>query len=374
MITVAGAATYVVDPYGTGDFPTIQAALDAVLDGDVIELTDGTFFGPGNRDLDYLGKAVVVRSQSDDPELCTINSQGCPNDPHRGVSFHSREGPGSVLAGVTITNGYVDGDQWHEWTGGGVQCYNGSAPTLLNCIFLANQARNGAGVYCRDGCSLTIEDCVFLNNYAFRWGAGGLYVYLNSSATVTNCIFDSNRADDYGAGVLLWTGCAAKLDNCTFVHNTVDHGGGGGVSMGDDSEVSLINCTFSGNAASQGGGIYPHPHSIAVATLHNTIIAFSTEGQAISDGDVLLICCDLYGNAGGDWVGSIASQHGSNGNIREDPLFCGPADFRLHCSSPCAPFSPPNPECDLIGAWPVGCGGSPVCTSTWGGIKAMFRR
>ena len=48
-------------------------------------------------------------------------------------------------------------------------------------------------------------------------------------------------------------------------------------------------------------------------------------------------------------------------------------DFYIDCNSPCAPFSPPNPECDLIGAWPVGCGGSPAEKTTWGAMKALFR-
>ncbi|MCK4414565.1 MAG: hypothetical protein KAY32_13585 [Candidatus Eisenbacteria sp.] len=47
----AGAETYLVLPDGTGDFPTIQAAIDAALDGDEILLADGTFTGDGNRDL-----------------------------------------------------------------------------------------------------------------------------------------------------------------------------------------------------------------------------------------------------------------------------------------------------------------------------------
>ena len=34
------AATYVVNPDGTGDLPTIQAAINAALGGDIIELTD----------------------------------------------------------------------------------------------------------------------------------------------------------------------------------------------------------------------------------------------------------------------------------------------------------------------------------------------
>ena len=57
---VAMADEYVVLPDGTGDFPTIQAAIAAVADGDVILLAAGTFTGEGNRDLDFLGKGITV--------------------------------------------------------------------------------------------------------------------------------------------------------------------------------------------------------------------------------------------------------------------------------------------------------------------------
>jgi len=63
----AWSDTCLVRPDGSGDFATIQAALDAARDGDVIELADGTFTGEGNRDVHFLGKAVTVRSQSADP-------------------------------------------------------------------------------------------------------------------------------------------------------------------------------------------------------------------------------------------------------------------------------------------------------------------
>lgn len=92
-------------------------------------------------------------------------------------------------------------------------------------------------------------------------------------------------------------------------------------------------------------------------------------------GNLSAHCTDLYGNAGGDWTPGIQHLLGINGNICEDPLFCDPenGDFTLHCDSPCAPFTPPNPECDLIGARPVGCGETPVMESTWGGIKTIFK-
>jgi hypothetical protein len=60
LLPAAGATTYVVHPDGTGDSPTIQAAIDASSDGDVVELTNGTFTGDGNRDL--VGTGVDVLS------------------------------------------------------------------------------------------------------------------------------------------------------------------------------------------------------------------------------------------------------------------------------------------------------------------------
>lgn len=117
----------------------------------------------------------------------------------------------------------------------------------------------------------------------------------------------------------------------------------------------------------------------SLLSVDNTTVAFSTLGRALdSYGGASagpLACCDFYGNAGGDWVGCVASQYGVNGNISEDPLFCDPGnqDFTLHADSPCAPFTSPNPECDLIGAWPVGCGPTPTAETTWGAIKALYR-
>ncbi len=111
--------------------------------------------------------------------------------------------------------------------------------------------------------------------------------------------------------------------------------------------------------------------------LENTIIAFSGSGQAITcyDGGVTLYCCDLYGNAGGDWVGTIADQYGHDGNISEDPLFCGDENpdepLSLDRGSPCAADA--NPDCGLIGAWDVGCGWTAVAPASWGTIKTMFR-
>lgn len=429
----AAATTHVVRPDGTGDFPTIQAAIDACAGGDIIELTDGTFVGAGNRDIDFSGKAVEVRSQSGTPFACVVDCEAGPGDPHRGFVFQSGEGPTTVLSGVAIIHGY----QFSP--GGGLLC-DASSPTISDCWFFTNNTPDmGAGVFCQD-CSPTFTGCVFLENGSGGGLAGGGMACMQSSPTITDCVFRRNLCQS-AAGLYCFLQSAPILRECHFEENTaIAAGGYGGGLFAFNASPELYDCTFEGNAADRGAGIafynycnpilercsfvdnsahdgggayclyYASPdltdctfwgnHAVAYGgaiwcgdsaptlerctlvadsagiagggmhlnrsdpTLENTIIAFATGGSAVYCYDgasaPLLSCCDLYGNAGGDWVGCIASQAGVSGNIALDPLFCDGADgdFRLDSDSPCAPFTDPNPECDLIGAWSVGCSSS----------------
>ena len=116
----------------------------------------------------------------------------------------------------------------------------------------------------------------------------------------------------------------------------------------------------------------------ATAWIDNCVFAYNFLAIECYPGDAhaTLTCRDIFGYTHGNWVGCIADQYGIDGNISEDPQFCDLAagDLTLECTSPCAPHTPPNPECDLIGAWPVGCGGTAVQRSTWGEVKALFRK
>ena len=72
-----------VDDDAPADFSTIQAALDAAAAGDTIIVRDGIYTGTGNRDIDFGGKAVHLRSENG-PQNCIINCQGTELEPHRG--------------------------------------------------------------------------------------------------------------------------------------------------------------------------------------------------------------------------------------------------------------------------------------------------
>jgi hypothetical protein len=73
----AMATTYLVNPDGSGDFATIQDAIDASSADDTILLGDGTFTGVGNRDLE-IRRPLIFMSAGGDPALCVVDAEGEP--------------------------------------------------------------------------------------------------------------------------------------------------------------------------------------------------------------------------------------------------------------------------------------------------------
>jgi hypothetical protein len=176
----------------TAEYPTIQAGIDAAVNGDTVLVADGTYKGDGNKDLDFTGKAITVRSENG-PENSVID---CEKN-GRGFNFWSGEGQDSVVSGFTITNGKA-GD------GGGIRIYD-SSPTISNCIIENCQTKYttgdyyGGGIYCRASYSTNpispiIENSIIANNKSGRRG-GGIYCY-GSNATITNCTIVNNSTDN----------------------------------------------------------------------------------------------------------------------------------------------------------------------------------
>ena len=106
----ASAAVYVVHADGSGDFPTIQAAILGVETGDTIELTAGLFTGVGNRDLHFVDRSVTLRSQSGDPADVVIDCQGSAVEPHRAFHLRGSSEASCEFAGLTIRGGYAWGE------------------------------------------------------------------------------------------------------------------------------------------------------------------------------------------------------------------------------------------------------------------------
>jgi len=74
------------------DYPNIQTAINFAEDGDTVIVDDGVWTGPNNKNLDFLGLAITVRSKNG-PDNCIIDCEG----EGRGFWFHENETEASVL-------------------------------------------------------------------------------------------------------------------------------------------------------------------------------------------------------------------------------------------------------------------------------------
>jgi len=171
---------------------TIQAAVDMAQDGDQIVLLNGTFTGPGNRDITFRGKQLIVRSEDNLPALCTIDCQGSAADPHRGFRFEDGETLESVVSGITITNGYMN-----DW-GGGIMVAYPSRITVRKCYFVNNHGSEGGGM--SSSHSSHIVDCVFAYNDALAGAGYSASMSWTDTATLERCLFLGNVAVNNGGG------------------------------------------------------------------------------------------------------------------------------------------------------------------------------
>ena len=362
-VVLGGTSGVVADTlHVPGDFPTIQEAIDAAMDGDEVEVHPGTY----NETINFLGKAITVRS-SDAPDVTTIDATGLGQVSV--VTCNSGEGPNTVLDGFTVTGGGPGMLNLNSsptvtnctfsgngaGVGGGMYNSN-SSPMVTNCTFSGNGAFVGGGMY-NDGSSPTVTNCTFSGNTASAFfgggGVGGGMYNLNSSPTVTNCTFSGNLAvgdagvGGGGGGMFNFTS-NPSVTNCTFSGNVADFDGGG-MSNIQSSSPTVTNCTFSGNTAGfDGGGMYNIQSSSPTVT--NCTFTGNTAGF---DGGGLyneefssptVTNCILWGDTNGEIGGDpanvnyscIQGGYAGTGNIDADPLFVAPGigDFRLSSGSP----------------------------------------
>ena len=305
----AGRTIY-VDDDGPADFDTIQAAIDDSNDGDTIEVQPGTYTGDGNRDINYNGKAITVRSiDPNDPNIVAatiIDCNGTEGEPHRGFYFHNNEEANSVLAGLTIKNGYAPekiiywGDYpWGIRAGGGI-LFDGSSPTVIGCTVSDCNANYGGGVSCGlighpNDSSPTITNCVIQSNSA-QDGAG-LYFY-RSNANLLNCDISANKAWNFGGGVHI-RGSIPTINHCTISDNSAKKWGGGINGTGGygfPSGQGVINfCRIIGNSARDGGGVRTFGGSIMNSTISDNKAEFY--GGGLDYSDCLIHNCTISGNS-----------------------------------------------------------------------------
>ena len=298
LLAVAGtctgvsAETITVCLDGSCDHTSVQAAIDAAANGDVIEVAPGYY--TVDQAIDTAGKALTVRGTTDSSggPATILDGQGSSQV----LRCTSAEGPTTVLESLVIRGGFAT-------QGGGMYC-DGTSPSIVNCTFTNNSATSGGAMFNIRNSSPTIDDCRFTGNAASYRG-GGMYNVDGSSPTLTDTSFTNNTATDRGGGMFNFAGSSPHVDRCTFTKNLAISGGGGmangnsaptitdstftfnstsGSGGGmfnssggfDDQDVTIIGCTFTGNTADIGGGIR---NNFAVANLTDTFVCENLPDQ-----------------------------------------------------------------------------------------------
>ena len=323
------------------DYPTIQQGIDAATSGDTV-LTDAdrSYVGQGNRDLDFGGRGIVLRTTADtEPHRTIIDCQRSG----RGFNFHSGEGAAAVVRGFTIRRGVAV-------YGGGMLCA-GASPTIEHCTIDSCEATASGGALSISHSTAQFRNCTLRGNAAQVDGGALRLVY--AAPSFTECTLEENSAWRSG-GALCAIASPADF-YLTLIHLNSAGVSGGGIHTSahtptdEESEKGILDapsfrrCTIVHNwATDAGGGMYcgdgTGPQAISAILWGNLPNQVAAPGANPSI---------TYSAIEAGWPGE--------GNISDDPLFCNSLcyerEFTLATVSPCTTgFGG-----DLMGAFSIEC-------------------
>ncbi|MBG83704.1 MAG: hypothetical protein CMJ40_04050 [Phycisphaerae bacterium] len=328
------------------DHPTIQQAIDASDDGDVIEIASGTYNEIG---ITTDGKGITIRGHLDIDGVPTTIIDG----QHQGIlmNFSFEDGNDTRIEDLLFTRGGTDeyaavvlfharpiftnchfvenGTSTGIRFGGGVYNLNG-APQFHDCRFIDNQARWGGGYATWETGQPdhpVFIDCEFIGNMA---QLGGAMTNMRSQPLISDCVFRNNLALQNGGALYNdgsdccphWNG-SFTLRNCLIEENIAGESGGG-LYNGFFGLPMIEDCTIRANMATSSGSGIASEIDMNPTLMANTICSNSGTADQISgnwtdggDNDVLDACPECTGDLDGSGmvdVNDLLTQLAAYGN------------------------------------------------------------
>ena len=285
---------------------------DTLLSGGTITLTSGELLIADDLTINGLGAENLTVSGNNASRVFNVDDGDFENN----IDV--------VIDGLTIADGFAEGDFFSARQGGGI--FSLENLTVTNSTISGNTAEEeGGGIFGR----VTVTDSTISGNTAFRGdgiagsrievtnstisgntgGGGGIYTFGGyvqvTDSTISgntgpgifsrygygyiNKVTNSTISGNSGGGIRL-LGSDMQVTGSTISGNTAGSGGGIAVIGGDygGGSLEVNNSTISGNTAAEGGGIYNRYFyvdgyiiPIGEATVANSIIAGNTDDKDI---------------------------------------------------------------------------------------------
>lgn len=283
-------------------------------------LSDGTFTGDGNWDLNFGTKELVLRSENGYEATTMDGGFDCIHDalPHTAVAVEGGQTAATRIEGLTVQRFFGEG--------GHIRCV-GASPAIRGCRFRLNrvvQDPHGLNIVVQAGAP-TVADCVFEANGCYHGGQEGIALYARNSwvhmercaffqmevqlgalvnidgGVIADCVFEQTSSGEnhpdamcvlvsdgevsiqncrflnaFGSGVRVQEGEAQVLiGNCTFEDNVCDVGA---AVFSGGASTTIRNTTFHHNYSGYGGGIVYFYGASNAATLDHCVFLDNTNG------------------------------------------------------------------------------------------------
>ena len=261
-----------------GTYATIQAGLNACLNGDTVLVQPGTY----TQNIVWPNLANIKLFSAGDTSNTIINGGGVATV----ITISVNTDTNTIIKGFKITNGYGNTTFTNA---GGVQVQSGGVK-FLNCLISNNNPGGGSTLYAYGagayvgGTNSVFDNVVFRNNNSSSGGygfGGAMYIPTNTTVRMRNCIARSNlvTAANYCWGGGINSEGNLILSNSTIENNSTSSGGynfGGGIAItagtATITNVKIINNTLGGTPNFiWGGGLYTDGAS--TTNLTNVLIA-----------------------------------------------------------------------------------------------------